>query len=349
VLALRAEKEQAMTTVTVVDDEPSALDVLVRAARSWSFDCQAARSAEQALQLLEQNPTPIVVTDLRMPGKGGVWLVGEIRRLWPEIAVIVITAGDEADSVAQCLDAGAHQFFLKPINLDEFRHALEATWRHYRLQRQHALHRLHLEQTVQRQTKKIRRTYLSAIDSLVRTLEARDPSTSGHSLRVRAYALRLADVIGLENGLRKKLALAAKLHDIGKVGLPEAILNKPNVLNEEESGVVREHPVVGERILKPFLRCRLILSAIRGHHERYDGTGYPDGLRGEQIPLLARLVTLADCYDALTSSRAYRDPLLPAEALEIIRQGAGRQFDPLFVPAFLEAVEGIPNVRPAVR
>src|SRR5262249_52656591 len=212
--------DNAMATVTLVDDELYALDVLERAARSWDFTCQSAQSAEQALELLEQSPTPVVVTDLRMPGRGGVWLVREIQKRWPEVAIIVLTAGQDTDAVVQCLDAGAHQYFLKPIKLDELRHALEATLKAHQRQRDQTCYRDKLERALARQSRKLRVTFVSAIDSLVRTLEARDVSTSGHSLRVCSYALRLADALGLDRRLRRRLGLAAKLHDIGKVGLP---------------------------------------------------------------------------------------------------------------------------------
>jgi putative two-component system response regulator len=325
--------------VTLVDDEPYALDVMVRAARAWRFECQAAASAEQAVELLEKNPTPIVVTDLRMPGRGGVWLVREIQKRWPEVSIIVLTAGHDTDAVAQSLDAGAHHYFLKPIKLDEFRHALEANLRTYRRQREHEHYRRKLEKLLARQSRRLRQTFLSAIDSLVRTLEARDPYTSGHSLRVRDYVLRLADVIGLERRLRRQLGLAAKLHDIGKVGMPEAILNKRGPLTADEMDIVKKHPVIGERILTPILRSQNVLSAIRNHHERYDGQGYPDRLKGEGIPLLARLLTVADCFDAMTSSRAYRKAMSREEAVAVLRAGAGTQFDPAFVPPFLKAIE----------
>src|SRR5262245_18667164 len=326
------------TTVTVVDDEPSALDVLVRAARSWRYECQAARSAEQALDLLEKKLTPIVVTDLRMPGRGGVWLVREVQRRWPEVSIIVVTAGQDGDAVSECLNAGAHHYFLKPIKLDEFRHALEATLRVHQVQSAREHYRRRLERKVKRQTHKVRSTFLSAIDSLVRTLEARDPYTSGHSLRVRQYSLRLARTLGLDVRQRRLLSLAAKLHDIGKVGVPEAVLNKPAQLTQAEIDLVREHPVIGERILSPIIHSPDVLQAIRGHHERYDGSGYPDGLRGHRIPLLARLIAIADCFDALTSSRAYREPLPESHALALIRAGAGHQFDPALVPVFLDVI-----------
>ncbi len=327
----------SFATVTVVDDEPLARDVLVRAARSWQFQCQAAATAEQALQLLEERPTPIVVTDLLMPGQGGVWLIREIRRRWPQVEVIVLTAGHDPDSAEECLQAGANHYFFKPIKLDEFRHVLETTHRSYRTREENRRHNSALERAVRRQTRRVRRTFLSAIDSLVRTTEERDPSTAGHSVRVRRYSLHLADALGLDRGLRRRLSLAAKLHDIGKTGVPEAILNKPGSLTLAEENVVREHPVIGERILSPIVRNREVLAAIRHHHEKLDGSGYPDGLKGDQIPLLARIIAVADCFDALTSTRAYRAALTIPEALDILQSSAGNHFESGFVRAFESA------------
>ena len=337
------DEHSADMSVTVVDDEPVAQDVLIRAARSWHYRCQAASSAEQALELLEKNLTPIVVTDLRMPGRGGVWLVREIRRRWPQVGVIVLTAGADQGAADECRMAGAHHYFFKPIKLDEFRHVLDTAARTYRLERENQAYRSHLERAVRRQTNRVRRTFLSAIDSLVRTMEERDSYTAGHSLRVRCYALRLAEAVSLPPKQRKLLSLAAKLHDIGKVGVPEAVLNKPDKLTEDEYRQVREHPVIGERILTPIIRSPEVLAAIRGHHERLDGSGYPDGLSGPRVPLLARLVAIPDCFDALTTSRAYRAALPLPEALEALRSGSGVHFDAELVQAFLShVVPGLP-------
>jgi len=324
--------------VTVVDDEPSALDVLVRAARGFRFDCQAAATAEQAVDLLEKRLTPLVVTDLRMPGRGGSWLVQEIQKRWPEIAIIVVTAGFEDEPVDGFLKSGVQHYLLKPVRLDEFQHALQATWQAQLLLKERQRYQQVLERTVSRQTQKIKQTFLSAIDSLVRTLEARDKYTSGHSMRVRSYALRLGRALGYGARTRKQLSLAARLHDIGKVGLPEAILNKAGTLSAQEFAVVREHPVLGERILEPIIHDPTVLAAIRGHHERFDGTGYPDGLRGEAIPLLARVLAVADCYDAYTSDRAYRGALPAAAALRLLEQEAGTHFDPQLVPPFVQMI-----------
>jgi response regulator RpfG family c-di-GMP phosphodiesterase len=332
--------------VTVVDDEPAARDVLVRAARSWQYECQAAGTAEEALRLLEGRPTPLVVTDLRMPGRGGVWLLQEVRRRWPDAAVLVVTAGDDGDAALDCLRLGASHYFLKPIRLDELRHALEISWRAYRLQRENAGYRRHLEEMVWRETRRVRRTFLSAVDSLVRTLEERDPYTAGHSARVRRCAARLARAVGLGPRERRQLLLAAKLHDIGKLGVPDAVLNKRGPLDDDERRLVEAHPAIGERILRPVMRSRPVLAAIRSHHERLDGRGYPDGLRGPQIPLLARLLSVADCFDALTSTRAYRDALSVPEALAVLRDGAGTQFEPAFVRALVDVTESLPVGEP---
>src|SRR5439155_10132270 len=234
------------------------------------------------------------------------------------------------------LNIGAHRYFLKPIMLEEFRHALDTTLRTCQLQHEHDCYHERLERTVRRQTRKIHRTFLSAIDSLVRTVEARDHYTAGHSLRVRQYSLRLADALGLDKRLRKQLSLAAKLHDIGKVGVPDVILNKPGMLTEGEFDIVKQHPVIGERILAPIIRNPNILAAIRSHHERLDGRGYPDGLSGQAIPRLARILTVADCFDALTTARAYRPAMAVDQAAAILEDGAGKQFQPEFVRAFLD-------------
>jgi HD-GYP domain-containing protein (c-di-GMP phosphodiesterase class II) len=172
-----------------------------------------------------------------------------------------------------------------------------------------------------------------AITSMLRTLEARDPYASGHSWRVRCYCLRLAEGLDLDAQQRRHLSLAAKLHDIGKVGVPEAVLHKPGPLSDMEMGQVRTHPAMGERIVRSFIRSRPILAAIRSHHERYDGAGYPDALRGQDIPLLARIIAVADCFDAMTHSRPYRKALPRQSALEEIRAGAGTQFDPAVIQA----------------
>ena len=320
--------------LTIVEDEAYVLDVLTRAARGWNFECRTASSAESAVTLLEERPTPVVVTDLRMPGHGGAWLIGEIQRRWPETLVIVVTGVEDEETLNHCLQAGAHYFFLKPIKLDEFHNALRFAFASHRLRRHREQSRRKLERQLVTRTRHLRSTFASAIHSLVRTLEARDPSTAQHSIRVRHYAGRLAESLGMTDRALRQVRLSAKLHDIGKVGVAEGILNKIGSLTEEEYGCVRDHPMIGERILSPIIRSRTVLEGIRHHHERYDGSGYPDGLAGDRIPQIARIITIADCFDAMTSIRTYRTALDVEAALEVLRTGAGSQFDPALVPIF---------------
>jgi putative nucleotidyltransferase with HDIG domain len=327
-------EDEAPCTLTLVDDEPLMRATLAMTARSWQYTCQEAASAEQALQLMEKCPTPVVVTDLRMSGLDGIWLMREVQRRWPQTGIIVVSGADDSAAARACLNSGAQRYLLKPINYDEFHHAIQTTLHTVHLERERERYRQELEQKVHRQTRQVRRTFLSAIDSLVRTLEAKHPNTKGHSIRVKQYALHLAQTLKLDERQRDQLKLAAKLHDIGKVGTPESILNKDGLLTPSELRIIREHPLVGEQILKPIIWDPVILAAIRGHHERLDGKGYPDGLKGAQLPLLARIIAIADCFDALTSSRAYRRAMKPAHALDILRRGAGTQFDPIFVQAF---------------
>src|SRR5262245_10659067 len=278
------EAEPAPFAVTVVEDEPLAQDVLVRAARSWHFQCQTASTAEQALQLLEHSLTPIVVTDLRMPGRGGVWLVHEIRRRWPHVGIIVLTAGHDPEATSECLRAGAHPYLFKPIKLDEFRHVLETTWRTYRDEQENRRRKAELESAVRRQTRRVRRTFLSAITSLARTMEERDPYTAGHSRRGQHYALRLARALGLDARRPKLLSLAAQLHDIGKVAVPDAVLHKPGKLTAEEYAIVQLHPGTGERILAPVVRNREVLAAIRGTTSGSTGAATPTGCAASGFP-----------------------------------------------------------------
>jgi putative nucleotidyltransferase with HDIG domain len=179
----------------------------------------------------------------------------------------------------------------------------------------------------------------------LRALRGHDPETVGHCWRVRRHALRLAAALGLGRGACRQLALAAVLHDVGKVELPQAVLQNPGRLTAEESLRVQRHPATGVRLLAADVRDPVVLAAVRHHHERHDGAGYPDRLRGERVPLLARVLALADCYDAMRSDRPYRPGLSRAAALAAVRQGAGTQFDPRLAAAFLAVEEGPARTR----
>ena len=326
--------------VTLVEDEPSIAELMTRALKLWKHEFQVCSSAEQAIGLLQDHPTPILLTDLGMPGNGGLWLVRETRERWPDMMVIVMTGNQDVESAVECLNAGAHQYLFKPVDLQQLRRVLENALETSRLRREHKDYQQKLEATVRRQTRKIRRLFLSGINSLIRALEARDPYTSGHSQRVRSSSVALATSLGLSRREVRQINLAAALHDIGKVAIPETILNKPGKLTPDEWIAIQAHPVTGENILRPIIHSKAILAGIRNHHERLDGRGYPDGLEGDEIHLFARIISVADYFDAITSARPYRSAMKLAEACQTLHEAAGSQLEPQFVEVFLNEVVG---------
>lgn len=328
-------------TILIVDDQPEVRNMLTAATSRWGYAPKTVASAEDAVRCIQADACPMILTDLRMAGKGGVWLVRQIHELAPDSGVIVLTGDHEGHLAVECLNAGAFRYFFKPVNLVELRHAIDQCHENYRLRIEKRRYQSDLERTVQRQTSLLRKTFLSAVNSLSITLEARDPYTAGHSLRVSRLAVRLGQQLELEPLRLKQLRVAARLHDIGKVGTPEWILHKSSGLTADEFNVIKQHPVIGERILSPIIRSRAVLSAIRNHHERYDGSGYPDGFSGNEIPELARIIAVADAYDAMVSSRAYRAALSREVAIDRIAGSQGSHFDPRVTEAFL----AVPQIR----
>jgi putative nucleotidyltransferase with HDIG domain len=334
------------TPITVVDDDPALRELLANALPKWNYVPQLAADAEQAFDVFQAHPTPILLTDLHMPGRGGMWLVEEVRKRWPETLTVVLTASKDLDAAIHCLNAGARRYLLKPFDLEQIRGVLAEVVAAWQRRRERSLEQRRLEEIVSRQTRRARGLFLSGIESLFAALEARDPYISGHSQRVRHYALALGRKLKLEEKQLRQLSLAAKLHDIGKVAIPEGVLHKAGVLTEEERLVIQAHAVIGADIVRPLVRNRAVLAAIRGHHERIDGQGYPDGLVGHEIPVLARVISIADCFDALTSARPYRGQLSRVRAVEVLHEVAGTQLDAGFVPHFVELLADNPYLAP---
>jgi diguanylate cyclase (GGDEF)-like protein len=275
----------------------------------------------------------VVVTDIRLPGESGNELVAAVKSRWPATQVIVITGLQDAQVAAEALNAGADRYLFKPFGMPELRaHLSDALGRRDRLLAERTEKRL-LTNEAKARAEQAREAVLKGARALVRAVEVRDPYTRGHSDRVARYAVTLGELLNQE-GARFDLdaiKLACELHDVGKIGIPDAILNKEGRLTPEEFQSVRKHPRTGWRILEPLLDDDTVLSVVSWHHERWDGTGYPDALVGEAIPAPARLVGIVDALDAMTSDRAYRQALSWEEALEQMRELAGKQFDPALV------------------
>src|SRR6266516_7587098 len=315
----------------VVDDEPRLRRVLIRLLEGEGFTCAEAGSGTEALERMHADPVPLVISDLRMPQMDGVTLLREILARWPETAVIVVTAVAEVESAVACLQLGALDYVAKPFHLDEVRARVTQALDKRRLILENRMFQRELEQRVQEQARRIEELSLERLQALVHIVEEKDTYLRGHSVRVANYAVAIGRGMDLAAATVDMIALGAELHDLGKIGVQESVLHKPGKLTEAEYRHIMEHPVIGARILAPLMRdAPAALAIVRSHHERLDGKGFPDGLKGDAIPLEVRIVTVADSFDAMTSVRPYRPALpvttpdarplrLPARSLEAPR------------------------------
>jgi cyclic di-GMP phosphodiesterase len=322
----------------VVDDEPRLRRVLVRLLEGEGFTCREAGSGTEALELLDQEPAPLVISDLRMPQMDGVALLREIIARWPDTAVIMVTAVAEVESAVACLHLGALDYVAKPFHLDEVRARVMQALDKRRLKLELEGYRQHLEDRVKEQARRIEELSLERLQALVHFLEEKDTYLRGHSVRVTKYAVGIGRRLGLAQDVLDVIALGAELHDIGKIGVSEAVLHKPGKLTDAEYRHIMEHPAIGARILAPLMRdTPIALAIVRHHHERLDGKGFPDGLHADAIPLEVRVVTVADSFDAMTSLRPYRPAMSLEAAIKELQVWKGRQFDSEIVDALIAA------------
>ncbi len=323
----------------VVDDDDALRTAVVKALERAEYSPLGSHSAEDALELLEAHPgIEVILSDIHMDGADGVALLEQVRTKYPETAMIMLTAISDIDVAVKCLQLGAFDYLAKPFQLEELSARVEKSLERRRLVIENRRYHDHLAELVREQARRIESVYLEAIQSLVHALEAKDEYTYGHSARVSEYSRWIASDMGLDAGQMALLDLGAELHDAGKIGIKESILLKPARLTEEEYEHIKTHPVIGERILRPLLGdAPAILQVVRSHHERVDGGGFPDGLIGDEIPLLVRIVTVADTFDAMTTGRPYRPGLSAERAFEEFERCKGTQFDPDVVDSFLSA------------
>jgi HD-GYP domain-containing protein (c-di-GMP phosphodiesterase class II) len=250
----------------------------------------------------------------------------------------MLTGVAEVSTAVECLQLGALDYISKPVLIDEVRARLQKALEKRELILQNRFYQQHLESRVRELDRRNKQSLINGVQTLVHALEAKDAYTSGHSTRVSRYAVKTGVVLGYTGDRLEAIRLGGELHDIGKIGTREAILNKPGPLAMEEFAHVKVHVTLGERILAPFMReSPAVLRIVRSHHERMDGGGFPDGLRAGEIPAEARLVAVVDAFDAMTTNRAYRPSRTPSEAVEELRRCAGMHFDSDVVEAFLTA------------
>ena len=339
--------------VLVVDDEASVRSLLSEVLTCEQYDCYTAANGAEALALMEQVPFDAVITDLRMPGLSGIQLLKEIRKTHPYVAVLMGTGEDDIRVGIQAMKEGADDYLVKPFKLEAVAASVDRALDKKRLEIELEKYRQNLEQMVDQRTEQLRAalwriesTYDETLEALAAALDLRDNETAGHSRRVTLYSVQIARRLRLDEEQMKHLARAALLHDIGKIGIPDAILLRPARLNDEEKAIMETHVRTGYDLLGRIGFLTQAAHVVLAHHERYDGTGYPQGLSGDQIPLGARIFAVADTLDAMMTDRPYRRACSYQAAREEVLRESGRQFDPRVVDAFLSVS---PDVWEAIR
>ena len=340
-------------TVLVVDDDPAIRKVLSLGLERLGFTVRLASNGQEALALLTSAglDPDCVLLDIRMPILSGKEALPKIRGLFPLTPVIMLTAYNDLATGLDAMKNGAFDYLVKPSRMEHIADVIGKAIRYreimrekFELDRKKEEYRLSLERSIESTALELNETYrklktanMQTVQALAETIEAKDQYTQGHCERVKNLSLKLAQRLALPDDQMEALEIAALLHDIGKIGIPERILNKSGPLEPEENEVIKMHPIIGAQILSIVELFAKAVNGVRHHHERWDGQGYPDGIAGEDIDPLARIISLADTFDAMAQTRPYRGALPMETILEEIRAQRSKQFAPEVVDAFFDA------------
>lgn len=329
--------------VLIVDDEPNIRMVLLRALADPAYELAEAASAEAALEIFVRDGADVILSDLQMPWMSGLDLLRQAKEIDDTVGFIMLTGAGTMQDTIEALRLSADEYLLKPFNLDEVSLSVEKALRHRRLVVENRYYQSHLEARVAEQAEQLETMFVGALLSLANAIEARDGYTGGHVERVTRYAVATGTELDLSAEELRNLWVGALLHDAGKIGVPDEILKKPGKLTAEEYEEMKRHPEIGAAIMERSSFLRPALRGVLHHQEKWDGTGYPTGLRGEAISLEGRILSVADTFDAIISARPYRGMRSPEEAVAELRRCAGTQFDPAVVAAFIRAMgKGFP-------
>lgn len=340
-----AHAEPTLLRLLVVDDEETIRLALGKFLRSRGFDVATAASGLEALQHLEGGRFEAMLCDVRMPGMSGLEVVGKASAIDPELAIIMLTAVNDAPTATEALARGAADYLMKPVELADLHQAVrralqrrehlrEKTRVERRIREEVALRTAELE----REKQALAGLTVNIAETLINAMEAKDVYLRGHSQRVADLGAEIARELQLDHSTVESIHLAGRLHDVGKIGIREEVLNKPGRLTPEEFDHIKDHVRIGIEILAPLQHLGIVLDYVHDHHEHMSGRGYPRGLRGEAISIGGRVLTAADAFDALTSQRAYRDPMTPEGALELLGRDVGEFLDPAVYAALCAVV-----------
>jgi len=339
----RSFRKHMADRILIVDDEVATCEVLAQRLSKEGYSCVVAHNGKEALHHFYKEKFSLMISDIKMPEMDGLELLKKVKTLGPQMMVIMMTGYAEVDTVVKALHFGAYDFILKPFDLDLVVFSVKKALDKKRLEEVVADYDQHLEELVEDRTADLRRAYgmlkkshLDSVKMLVEAIDAKDAYTRGHSDRVRKWSVALAEKLGFSEKKLESLEFGALLHDIGMIGIKDEVLQKQGSLNPMEYEHIQEHPLIGVKIVEGGSSFKDEIPMIRHHHERFDGSGYPDGLVGENIPLEARIISIADAFDAMSSLRPYRREMSQEDALVEMEKGKGKQFDPKILEIFIK-------------
>jgi putative two-component system response regulator len=328
--------------ILIIDDEKTISSLIAQRLAKEGYSCMMANNGREALGYFCDYHFSLIISDIRMTEMSGLELLRKVKEVRPNMMFIIMTGYPEIDIVVEAIHLGATDFIIKPIDLELLIFSVKKALDKKSMQEEIEAHQKNLEKLVEEKAGELRETliilketYLDSVKALAGAIDAKDPYTRGHSDRVRKMSMRIGMKMGLNEEKLENLAFGALLHDIGKIGIRDKVLQKKEQLSPEEYQYVQQHPLIGVSIVEGIDFFKDKISMIRNHHEHFDGSGYPDGLIGEGIPLEARIIAVPDAFDAMTSVRPHRRAMSPDDVLAEMEKWKGKQFDPQILGIFI--------------
>ncbi len=328
--------------ILVVDDEELICSIFTKRLKKEGYSCITANNGRQALSHFYNDSLSLIISDIKMPQMDGMELLKKVKTVDPKMMIIIMTSYPEIDSAIEAMRIGAFDFIIKPVELDLVILSVKKALERKRLEEEVELYHHHLEKLVDERTTSLREAYhilkrahLDSVKVLIGAIDAKDPYTRGHSDRVRKMSLNMGLKLGFDEIRLENLEYGALLHDIGKIGIKDEVLQKQGFLSPEEYLTIQEHPLIGVKIVEGIDFFKGKSTMIRHHHEYFNGNGYPDGLAGESIPVEARIIAVTDAFDAMTSGRPHRGKMPITDALSELEKERGKKLDPHILDVFL--------------